>query len=219
MIARASRSECCNSSERVSTDTPTAVATIAMVVAANPSLRNNFFAADYRNETPVHPARGFVGREHSGTRADGSRHLMRGVMISGVADGMADWVCFYLEPVDSDIANVDIALARHLLGEGVPRYRRSVARSSGSAVRTSSPSTSLPRGFRPKLVARPAWPLPWTTKTSHSTRPSTVLCEPSCLVDDDPRDEQSDEPENENARGHSAGFSSTSGISRFVFVW
>src|ERR1700712_373724 len=69
------------------------------------------FAEDYRNETPVHPARGFVGREqvrrnwqqifafvpdvtatvlacsvdgesvwseweHSGTRADGSPHLM-----------------------------------------------------------------------------------------------------------------------------------------------
>ena len=47
----------------------------------------------------------------------------------------------------------------------------------------------------------------------------TVLCEPSCLADEDLRDEQSDELENENARGHSAGFSSTSGISRFVFVW
>src|SRR4051812_26966097 len=73
------------------------------------------FAADYRNETPVHPARGFTGREQvrtnwrqifaavpdlqvtvlrsavaddtvwsewemTGTRRDGTAHLMRGVI-------------------------------------------------------------------------------------------------------------------------------------------
>ena len=37
--------------------------------------------------------------EHRGTRPDGSRHLMRGVVIFGVADGFAEWARFYLEPV------------------------------------------------------------------------------------------------------------------------
>ena len=82
------------------------------------------FAADYRNETPAHPERGFTGRdqvrrnwdadlrrhpgrrraevlrcavdgdtvwtewEHRGTRPDGSPHLMRGVVIFGVDDGL-----------------------------------------------------------------------------------------------------------------------------------
>jgi ketosteroid isomerase-like protein len=113
------------------------------------------FTVDYRNETPVHPARGFVGRdqvrrnweqiftsipdvaaqllayavdgdtiwsewEHSGTRADGSRHLMRGVMIFGVTDGSADWVRLYLEPVDGDRTNVDVAVARQVSVPGVP---------------------------------------------------------------------------------------------------
>jgi uncharacterized protein (TIGR02246 family) len=92
------------------------------------------FAADYRNETPVHPERGFSGREqvrrnwtqifaaipdvttdvircavdgdtvwseweHRGTRPDGSRHVMRGVVIFGVVDDRAAWARFYLEPV------------------------------------------------------------------------------------------------------------------------
>jgi len=94
------------------------------------------FAPDYRNETPAHPARSFVGRdqvrrnweqifagipdltakvlrsavngneawtewEHRGTRRDGSLHVMRGVVIFGVADGLLAWARFYLEPVDS----------------------------------------------------------------------------------------------------------------------
>src|ERR1700710_2915314 len=81
------------------------------------------FAADYRNETPAHPARGFVGSEqvrrnwshilaavpnvsteivasvadgdtvwseweHRGSRADGSPHLMRGVIVFGVREAM-----------------------------------------------------------------------------------------------------------------------------------
>jgi hypothetical protein len=40
--------------------------------------------------------------EHRGTRPDGTRHLMRGVVIFGVADGVADWARFYLEPVTDD---------------------------------------------------------------------------------------------------------------------
>lgn len=95
------------------------------------------FSPDYENETPVHPARGFRGREQvrknwqmilagvpdlrtsvlrqavdgetvwtewemSGTRRDGSRHEMRGVILFGVRDGLAHWARFYLEPVDDD---------------------------------------------------------------------------------------------------------------------
>lgn len=38
--------------------------------------------------------------EMSGSRPDGSPHLMRGVIIFGVSEGRADWARFYLEPVD-----------------------------------------------------------------------------------------------------------------------
>jgi SnoaL-like domain len=99
------------------------------------------FAPEYRNVTPVHPARGFRGRaqvrknweqifaavpdisaevrwvangsevwsewEMRGSRLDGSRHLMRGVVIFGVDHGQASWARFYLEPVQEDGAGVD----------------------------------------------------------------------------------------------------------------
>ena len=99
------------------------------------------FAADYRNETPVHPERGFTGQEqvrrnweqifaaipdvstdvlrcavdgdsvwseweHRGTRRDGSRHVMRGVVIFGVVDDRAAWARFYLEPVEENAGGV-----------------------------------------------------------------------------------------------------------------
>jgi ketosteroid isomerase-like protein len=104
------------------------------------------FALDYRNETPVHPARGFQGRaqvrrnweqifaavpdinaqvrwvaegheawsewEMSGTRRDGSPHLMRGVVIFGVDQGLASWARFYLEPVQEGGGDVDAAVHR-----------------------------------------------------------------------------------------------------------
>jgi ketosteroid isomerase-like protein len=111
------------------------------------------FAPDYRNETPAHPARGFVGRqhvrrnweqifsfipdvtadlldfvvsgdtvwsewEHRGTRPDGSPHLMRGMMILGVSDGVATWARFYLEPVDEDGVGVDAAVQRQVRATG-----------------------------------------------------------------------------------------------------
>jgi ketosteroid isomerase-like protein len=109
------------------------------------------FAADYRNETPVHPARSFTGREQvrwnwqqtftavpdihaavlrsvwaddtvwsewemTGTRRDGSVHLMRGVIVFGVAEGRASWARFYLEPVQQDGTTVDSAVAAQLRG-------------------------------------------------------------------------------------------------------
>ena len=107
------------------------------------------FAAEYRNETPAHPERGFTGRdqvranwsqifaaipdltcevlrctaegdtvwsewEHRGTRPDGTPHLMRGVIIFGVADGLAAWARFYLEPVEADAGPVDEAVRRQV---------------------------------------------------------------------------------------------------------
>ncbi|HEY5012693.1 MAG TPA: nuclear transport factor 2 family protein [Acidimicrobiia bacterium] len=103
------------------------------------------FAEDYENETPVHPARGFRGRDQirrnweqifafvpdiraevlrrsvdgdttwtewqmTGTRADGTAHHMRGVIVFGVRDGVAAWARFYLEPVDEDVRTVDDAV-------------------------------------------------------------------------------------------------------------
>ncbi len=105
------------------------------------------FAAEYRNETPAHPERGFTGRdqvrrnweqifaavpditaevlgcavdgntvwtewEHSGVRPDGSRHLMRGVVIFGVSGDVTEWARFYLEPVQADGEDADAAVRR-----------------------------------------------------------------------------------------------------------
>jgi limonene-1,2-epoxide hydrolase len=103
------------------------------------------FAPEYRNETPVHPARGFRGSdqvrrnwtqifaavpnlearvlatavegstvwsewEHRGLRADGSEHLMRGVVIFELADELIAAARFYLEPVDSAATGVGEAV-------------------------------------------------------------------------------------------------------------
>lgn len=107
------------------------------------------FAPDYRNETPAHPERGFVGRdqvrrnweqilrfvpdlsaevlrtsvtgdavwsewEQRGTRPDGSAHLMRGVIVFGVRDGLAAWARFYLEPVQEGVGDVTDAVRRQV---------------------------------------------------------------------------------------------------------
>lgn len=103
------------------------------------------FAPDYSNETPLHPSRGFRGRDQvrrnweqifgfvpdlqaevtrravdgdtawtewvmTGTRRDGSAHRMAGVILFGVADGVAGWARFYLEPVDESTSGVDDAV-------------------------------------------------------------------------------------------------------------
>ena len=107
------------------------------------------FTEDYVNESPVHPARGFRGREQvrrnwsqifetvpdvttrvlrsdqfgdtvwsewemTGTRVDGSPHLMRGVMIFEVDGDQATAVRFYLEPVDLSGLDVDDFMRRLL---------------------------------------------------------------------------------------------------------
>jgi ketosteroid isomerase-like protein len=108
------------------------------------------FSEDYENETPVHPARGFKGRdqvrrnweqifafvpdlhaavirrvadgetawtewEMTGTRRDGSAHHMRGVILFGVRDDVAQWARFYLEPVDGGEGNVDDAIREQVV--------------------------------------------------------------------------------------------------------
>ena len=58
--------------------------------------------------------------EHRGTRPDGSRHLMRGVVIFGVADGLADWARFYLEPVQEGGGDAGAAVRRQVTSGGQP---------------------------------------------------------------------------------------------------
>ena len=48
--------------------------------------------------------------EMTGTRRDGTAHKMRGVILFGVRDGVAQWARFYLEPVDPSTATVDDAV-------------------------------------------------------------------------------------------------------------
>jgi hypothetical protein len=46
-----------------------------------------------------------------GSRGDGTRHLMRGVIIFGVNQGQAAWARFYLEPVEEGGADIDRAVS------------------------------------------------------------------------------------------------------------
>lgn len=107
------------------------------------------FATGYRNETPAHPTRSFVGPaqvrrnwtqilsavpdvtadilasavaggtvwsewRHEGTRADGSRHRMAGVIVFHVADGLIQSARFFLEPVQEDQDVVGDAVRRQV---------------------------------------------------------------------------------------------------------
>jgi hypothetical protein len=58
--------------------------------------------------------------EHRGTRRDGSAHVMRGVAIFGVANGLFAWARFYLEPVQEGGGNVDAAV-RHQVEPAGPQ--------------------------------------------------------------------------------------------------
>jgi ketosteroid isomerase-like protein len=52
--------------------------------------------------------------EHGGTRPDGTAHVMRGVIIFGVVDGLAAWARLYLEPVEVGGGDVDEAVRRQV---------------------------------------------------------------------------------------------------------
>ncbi|MEA2312131.1 MAG: hypothetical protein QOE28_2099, partial [Solirubrobacteraceae bacterium] len=54
--------------------------------------------------------------EHRGTRRDGSRHLMRGVIVFGVRDGLAASARFYLEPVEDGGGAIDATVRRQVTG-------------------------------------------------------------------------------------------------------
>jgi limonene-1,2-epoxide hydrolase len=56
--------------------------------------------------------------EMSGTRLDGTAHLMRGVVIFGLQDGRAITARFYLEPVDQADDTVDDAVRAELHADG-----------------------------------------------------------------------------------------------------
>jgi hypothetical protein len=56
--------------------------------------------------------------EHRGTRSDGTPHLMRGVIIFGVVDGVVAWARFYLEPVQAAAGTVDQAVQRQVTPRG-----------------------------------------------------------------------------------------------------
>ena len=56
--------------------------------------------------------------EHRGTRPDGSMHVMRGVVIFGVSNGLLNWARFYLEPVQEGGENVDAAVREQIAPGG-----------------------------------------------------------------------------------------------------
>jgi len=53
--------------------------------------------------------------EMTGTRGDGSAHQMRGVVLFGVREGLAQWARFYLEPVDLTEGTVDDAVREQVV--------------------------------------------------------------------------------------------------------
>jgi ketosteroid isomerase-like protein len=54
--------------------------------------------------------------EMTGTRHDGTTHLMRGVILFGVDAGRACWARFYLEPVVAGDETVDSAVSDQVRG-------------------------------------------------------------------------------------------------------
>jgi hypothetical protein len=79
------------------------------------------FVPDIRARVLRHaPSRADAGAElwseweMSGTRLDGSRHLMRGVIVFGLQDDRASWARFYLEPVDESTTTIDEAVRLQL---------------------------------------------------------------------------------------------------------
>ena len=56
--------------------------------------------------------------EHRGTRRDGSMHVMRGVVIFGLSNGLLAWARFYLEPVQEGSENVDAAVRQQIAPGG-----------------------------------------------------------------------------------------------------
>ena len=52
--------------------------------------------------------------EMTGTRLDGTRHLMRGVIVFGLRGVQAEWARLSLEPVDADEADIERTVRRQV---------------------------------------------------------------------------------------------------------
>ena len=92
------------------------------IFAAIPDLTANVL------RSAVHGNEAWSEWEHRGTRRDGSVHLMRGVVIFGVADGLLTWARFYLEPVQQGGENIDAAVRRQIAGAAPPPSASSTER-------------------------------------------------------------------------------------------
>ena len=66
--------------------------------------------------------------EHRGTRPDGSAHVMRGVVIFGVDNGLLTWARFYLEPVQQGGENIAAAVHRQVAAASPPQTAPSTER-------------------------------------------------------------------------------------------
>jgi ketosteroid isomerase-like protein len=66
--------------------------------------------------------------EHRGTRRDGSAHVMRGVVIFGVDNGLLTWARFYLEPVQQGGENIAAAVHRQVAAASPPQTAPSTER-------------------------------------------------------------------------------------------
>ncbi|MHB8459943.1 MAG: nuclear transport factor 2 family protein [Candidatus Limnocylindrales bacterium] len=58
--------------------------------------------------------------EMSGTRVDGAPHLMRGVIVNEVVDGMTASASFILEPVEQSGGTIDEAIRQQFTSAGGP---------------------------------------------------------------------------------------------------
>lgn len=74
------------------------------IFAFVPDLRAEVTASAIAGETA------WTEWEMTGTRRDGTAHQMRGVIVFGVRDSVAQWARFYLEPVDSGTGTVEDAV-------------------------------------------------------------------------------------------------------------
>jgi ketosteroid isomerase-like protein len=84
----------------------------AQIFAAIPDITINVLRCSVDGDTV------WTEWEHRGTRRDGTAHVMRGVVIFGVAGGVAAWARFYLEPVQQDAGSVDEAVRRQVTPGG-----------------------------------------------------------------------------------------------------
>jgi SnoaL-like polyketide cyclase. len=76
------------------------------------------FVPDLRADVPRRTIDGdtaWTEWEMTGTRRDGTTHHMRGVIVFGVRDGVANWARFFLEPVDEGDSTVGDAVREQVV--------------------------------------------------------------------------------------------------------